>query len=69
MLSDNNKIAHRKKMLVSFLLFTGMFAFLFGRPIMMGWYTCVSGRRNTTPQWLPICMSGSAVLRLQEGVF
>ncbi len=37
MLSDNNKIAHRKKMLVSFLLFTGMFAFLFGRLV----YLCV----------------------------
>ena len=37
MLSDNNKIAHRKKMLVSFLIFTGVFAFLFGRLV----YLCV----------------------------
>ena len=37
MLSDNNKIVHRKKMLVSFLLFTGIFAFLFGRLV----YLCV----------------------------
>lgn len=37
MLSDNNKIAHRKKMLVSFLIFTGIFAFLFGRLV----YLCV----------------------------
>ena len=31
MLSDNNKIVHRKKMLVSFLIFTGVFTFLFRR--------------------------------------
>lgn len=37
MLSDNNKIVHRKKMLVSFLLFTGIFVFLFGRLV----YLCV----------------------------
>lgn len=37
MLSDNNKIVHRKKMLVSFLLFTGIFTFLFGRLV----YLCV----------------------------
>ena len=37
MLSDNNKIVHRKKMLVSFLIFTGVFTFLFGRLV----YLCV----------------------------
>ncbi len=37
MLSDNNKIVHRKKMLVTFLLFAGIFAFLFGRLV----YLCV----------------------------
>ena len=37
MLSDNNKIVHRKKMLVSFLMFTGIFVFLFGRLV----YLCV----------------------------
>ena len=37
MLSDNNKIVHRKKILVSFLLFAGIFSFLFGRLV----YLCV----------------------------
>ena len=37
MLSDNNKIVHRKKMLVSFLIFTGVITFLFGRLV----YLCV----------------------------
>ena len=37
LLSDNNKIVHRKKMLVTFLLFAGIFAFLFGRLV----YLCV----------------------------
>ncbi len=37
MLADSNKIFHRKKILVVFLLCTGMFAFLFGRLV----YLCV----------------------------
>ncbi len=37
MLSDNNKIVHRKKILASFLICTGLFVFLFGRLV----YLCV----------------------------
>ncbi len=37
MLSDNNKIVHRKKILASFLICTGLFVLLFGRLV----YLCV----------------------------